>query len=85
MFRPNATRLVVLSIVVLFFMTGGMVSMPEASAQQSVTVLCSPSVVWCDVIKEEFPKATGINLEYIRLSSGEGLARLRAEKQQPHL
>ncbi len=61
----------------------GIVLAPAAGAQGTVTVLCSPNVVWCDVIKEEFPKATGINLEYIRLSSGEGLARLRAERANP--
>lgn len=66
-----------------WFMLAGLILAPAVGAQGTVTVLCSPSVVWCDVIKEEFPKATGINLEYIRLSSGEGLARLRAEKDNP--
>ena len=56
---------------------------PAAAGAATVTVLCSPNIVWCDVIKEEFPKATGIDLEYIRLSSGEALARLRAERDNP--
>src|SRR5690606_14887767 len=66
-----------------WLMLAGLILAPAVGAQGTVTVLCSPSVVWCDVIKEEFPKATGINLEYIRLSSGEGLARLRAERNNP--
>lgn len=68
---------------VCFLLGTGLLLVPPANAQGTVTVLCSPSVVWCDVIKDEFPKATGINLEYIRLSSGEGLARLRAERNNP--
>lgn len=83
MSRPVATRLVVLSIVILFFLNSGMVSLPTTSAQQTVTVLCSPNVVWCDVLKDEFPKATGINLDYLRLGAGESLARLRAERNNP--
>ena len=53
-----------------------------ASAQK-VTVLCSPNPAWCDAVKAEFAKATGIQLDFIRLSSGEALARLRAEKGKP--
>ena len=53
-----------------------------ASAQK-VTILCSPNPAWCDAIKAEFTKATGIQLDFIRLSSGEALARLRAEKGRP--
>lgn len=70
-------------LAMCFLMGAGLFFAPAAGAQGTVTVLCSPNVVWCDVIKEEFPKATGINLEYIRLSSGEGLARLRAERNNP--
>jgi len=54
-----------------------------AGPAQRVVVLCSPNPAWCDAIKEEFPKATGIALDYVRLSSGEGLARLRAERRNP--
>ncbi len=48
-----------------------------------VTVLCSPNPAWCDALKTEFPKATGIALDFVRLSAGEGLARLRAEAANP--
>lgn len=48
-----------------------------------VTVLCSPNPAWCDAIKAEFPRATGIALDYVRLSSGEALARMRAERANP--
>lgn len=48
-----------------------------------VTIICSPNPAWCDAVKSEFPKATGIALDDIRLSSGEALARLRAERANP--
>lgn len=48
-----------------------------------VNLLCSPNPEWCNGIKDEFPKVTGIALEFVRLSSGEALARLRAERANP--
>jgi iron(III) transport system substrate-binding protein len=55
----------------------------HAAPAGRVTVLCSPNVEWCDLIKAQFPRATGIQLDFVRLSSGEALARLRAEKANP--
>lgn len=55
----------------------------SAAPAGKVTVLCSPNPEWCTIIKAEFPKATGIDLEFVRLSSGEALARLRAERANP--
>ncbi len=48
-----------------------------------VVVLCNPNIEWCDLIKATFPKSSGIALDYVRLSSGESLARLRAERSNP--
>lgn len=71
----------VLGLVVLALLA----SLGAASAGPvgKVTLLCSPNLAWCDAVKAEFPKATGIALEYVRLSSGEALARLRAERLNP--
>ncbi|PYM61798.1 MAG: iron ABC transporter substrate-binding protein [Candidatus Rokuibacteriota bacterium] len=55
----------------------------SAGAQARVNVLCSPDPAWCEALKREFSKATGIQTEFVRLSSGAGLARLRAEKDAP--
>ncbi len=62
-----------------------LVSLGGASAAPAgkVTVLCSPNPAWCDAVRVEFPKATGISVDFVRLSSGEALARLRAEGQNP--
>ncbi len=53
------------------------------AAAQKVTLLCSPNPAWCDALKAEFGRATGTQLDFIRLSSGEALARLRAERGKP--
>jgi iron(III) transport system substrate-binding protein len=73
-------RWVVILVIAAIALIGGR---EPASAQQKVTVLCSPNPAWCDAIKAEFAKATGTQLDFIRLSSGEALARLRAEKGRP--
>ncbi len=62
-----------------------LVSLGVASAAPAgrVSVLCSPNLAWCDSVKANFPKATGIAMDYVRLSSGEAFARLRAEGANP--
>src|SRR3990170_65437 len=67
-------------LLVLLLASLGVVSAAPAGR---VNVLCSPNLVWCDAIKVEFPKATGIQLDYVRLSSGEAFARMRAEAANP--
>ena len=54
-----------------------------AAAQGRVNILCSPDPAWCEAVKQSFSKATGIQTEFVRLSSGAALARLRAEKDAP--
>lgn len=69
--------------ICLLLALGAMGSANAAPAGGRVVVLCSPNVEWCDLIKAQFPKATGMQLDFVRLSSGEALARLRAEKANP--
>ncbi len=71
----------ILSVVLAVLL--GSLGAASAAPAGKVTVLCSPNVEWCDLIRAEFPKATGIALEFVRLSSGEALARLRAERANP--
>lgn len=54
-----------------------------AVGAQDVNVLCSPNQAWCEAIGPAFREATGLTLDYVRLSSSESLARLRAEAQNP--
>ena len=73
-------RRVVGILLALAMMSFGVASAAPAG---KVTVLCSPNPAWCDAVKAEFPKATGLQVDFVRLSSGEALARLRAERQNP--
>jgi iron(III) transport system substrate-binding protein len=54
----------------------------SASAQR-VNLLCSPDLAWCEALGPAFTQATGIPLEFIRVSSQDALARLRAEAANP--
>ncbi len=54
----------------------------NAQAQQ-VNVLCSPDLAWCEALGPAFTEATGIDLEFIRVSSNDALARIRAEAANP--
>ncbi len=54
---------------------------PEKSS--TLTVLCTPQEDWCQAMTRAFEAETGIKTSYVRLSSGEALARLRAGKDNP--
>ncbi len=53
------------------------------AAAQRVNVLCSPDLAWCEALGPAFKAATGMDLEFIRLSSQDALARIRAEAANP--
>lgn len=50
---------------------------------QTVNVLCSPDLAWCEALGPAFEAATDFDLEFVRLSSSEALARIRAEAANP--
>lgn len=56
--------------------------MGHAQAQR-VNLLCSPDLAWCEALGPAFTEATGIGLDFIRLSSNDALARIRAESASP--
>lgn len=70
-------------VVIILAVVLSSLSFAAAAPAGRVAVLCSPNPAWCDAIKAAFPRATGIALDDIRLSAGEALARLRAERQNP--
>jgi len=56
----------------------------SATASTELNVLCTPQVQWCEGMKAEFEKANpDITVNFVRMSSGEALARMRAEKDNP--
>jgi iron(III) transport system substrate-binding protein len=52
-------------------------------AQDTLTVLCTPQEDWCVAMTQAFQEETGIATNYVRLSSGESLARIRASQENP--
>lgn len=70
-------------------------SQPTTAAAQPTTaqamdlkgelnMLCTPQQEWCDGMKKEFEtQYPGVTVNFVRLSSGEALARLRSEKDNP--
>jgi iron(III) transport system substrate-binding protein len=54
-----------------------------AGAQGVVNVYCSVQVEWCTLAASEFQKATGIKVSMTQKGSGETIAQLKAEAQNP--
>lgn len=72
------TRLTLISIVF-----GLVVFTQAAFGEESLTVLCGMQEDWCQAATQKFQESTGIETSMVRMSSGEALARLRAEKEKP--
>ena len=58
-------------------------SAAPASAQGVVNVYCSVQVEWCTLAANEFQKASGIKVSMTQKGSGETIAQLKAEAQNP--
>ncbi len=50
---------------------------------QTVTAICSTDQTWCELAAAEFNKRTGIKVLQVRKATGEALAQLKAEEQNP--
>lgn len=70
----------------------GAAEQPQAAAGESaaaapstvLNVLCTPQVKWCEGMKAEFEKShPDITVNFVRLSAGEALTRIRNEKDNP--
>ncbi|GIJ49596.1 hypothetical protein Val02_64820 [Virgisporangium aliadipatigenens] len=48
-----------------------------------VVVACGATEEWCAAMTDRFTEATGVEAEFVRLSSGETVARLQAGKANP--
>lgn len=56
---------------------------PVSAQEDTLTVLCTPQEDWCVAMTQAFEEETGISTNYVRLSSGESLARIRASADNP--
>ena len=54
-----------------------------ASAQGVVNIYCSVQIEWCTSIANEFQKASGVKVSVTQKGSGETIAQLKAEAQNP--
>lgn len=50
---------------------------------KELNLLCTPQEEYCQGMKVEFEKKYGVTVNYVRMSAGEALARLQAEKDNP--
>ena len=73
--KRGSLVLLLIGLLVLF-------ALPAMAGENKVVVVCSPDPAWCEAVKREFTK-TGTQVDFVRLSSGAALARLRAEKANP--
>jgi len=62
---------------------GAMTLAMPASAQGVLNVYCSVQVEWCTLLANEFQKASGIKVSVTQKGSGETIAQLKAEAQNP--
>ena len=51
--------------------------------EDTLTVLCTPQEEWCQAMVAAFEEEFGVDTNYVRLSSGEALARLSAGAEAP--
>ena len=55
----------------------------SAHAAENLNLICSADVVICEMLTSRFEKETGIDVNMVRLSSGEAYAKVRAESRNP--
>jgi iron(III) transport system substrate-binding protein len=68
-----------LAAVAAFGLTGA----AEAQTSGQLNMLCAPQADWCEAIAAAFQRDTGIRVNMTRKSTGEILAQVRAEAQNP--
>jgi len=69
-------------LLLTLFVVLGVVA-PVFAQDNTLTVLCTPQEDWCVAMTQAFQAETGIQTSYVRLSSGEALARIRATADNP--
>jgi len=71
-------------IVALAAIVGGALGLAQsAAAQGSLNLYCSVQNEWCQAIVTNFQRDTGIRVNMTQRGSGESLAAIRAEAQNP--
>lgn len=93
--QPWNTSSLVLGLVMALLLAACVAPPPPAAAPATgsdvggagggvLNLLCTPQVEWCEGMKAEFERVNpDITVNFVRLSSGEALTRLRNEKDNP--
>ena len=58
-------------------------SSEDTALSGKLTIACGAQEDWCQAMTAAFQAKTGVQTSYVRLSSGEAVARLEASKGQP--
>jgi len=68
-----------------FILLAALLALAGCQEEESteLSLLCVPQEEWCQGMKQEFEAKFGITVNYVRMSSGEALARMEAEKDNP--
>jgi iron(III) transport system substrate-binding protein len=77
MYKTRCLVLIMLAVIAL------MAASSVIAQEDTLTVLCTPQEDWCVAMTQAFEAETGIRTNYVRLSSGEALARIRAAQESP--
>jgi iron(III) transport system substrate-binding protein len=63
---------------------GGMAALPStAEAAGTLNMICAADIKWCELMETMFEKDHDIDVNMVRMSSGEAYARVRAEARNP--
>ncbi|MCK8779742.1 ABC transporter substrate-binding protein [Rhizobium sp. NTR19] len=65
------------------FASGLVMNAPASRAAEELNLICSADVVICEMLQQMFQKETSIQVNMVRLSSGETYAKIRAEARNP--
>jgi iron(III) transport system substrate-binding protein len=74
---------VLMAVAILVACAPAATEAPAEITDTELNVLCTPQEQWCQGMKQEFETKYGITVNYVRMSSGEALARVQAEKDNP--
>jgi len=65
------------------FCAAALVGLSAGASAQTVNVICSVQAEWCNVISTVYARTTGVRINMALKGSGEALAQLIAEKDNP--
>src|SRR5512136_956122 len=81
--RMKNRSMLFVTLAVLLGLAVGLAGCGGQPASTEINVMCTPQEEWCQGMKQEFEAKYNITVNYVRMSSGEALARIQAEKDNP--